>query len=105
MPQNRSASGLAAFVILKRNCFFVRIHLIFVAYDSAHTRFFKYFFNIRLAAQSIITLIIAAIAVLIYSGSADKPKARAAAGGCTKLVVTIRNVVNAEAAAHIKTNA
>ena len=58
----------------------------------------------RLAAHSAIILIIAAIAVFVHCGSADNPKARAAAGGCTQLVVIIKNVVNAEAAAHIKIN-
>ena len=57
----------------------------------------------RLATQSIATLTIAAAAVFTHFGSADNPKARAAAGGCTKLVVTIRNVVRAAAAALIKT--
>ena len=57
-----------------------------------------------LARQSIITPIIAAIAAFIAIGSIDNPKARAAAGGCTKLVVVIKNVANAGAAAHIKTN-
>ena len=55
-----------------------------------------------LTVQSIITPTIAAIAVFTHAESAGNPKARAAAGGCTKLVVTIRNVVSAEADAHIK---
>ena len=58
-----------------------------------------------LAAQSIITPSIAASAVFTQFGSADNPKARAAAGGCTRVVEIIKNVVSAEADAHTKNNA